>query len=82
LVYPECSECEFAKRATDKARRKFLFTESINLECELSGGGGSKQVNPGEWVTYKSRIIKATPTSISSCLKSEHATGFIPTCPC
>jgi len=80
-VFPECVDCEFAQRAAEIGLRRFTHATTLTLECNLSGGGGSRQVEPGKFVEFKSRYISVKPDIIISGNQEEHLEGSVPTCP-
>ncbi len=79
-VFSECADCEFAQRAAEIGLKRFPEATKLTFECNLSGGGGIKQVEPGKFVEYKNRRIKVRPDKIGNN-QEERLQGHIPTCP-
>ena len=79
-VFPQCAECEFAKRAAETGKVRLPLATAITIGCEPSGGGGAKQAE-GRFIEYKSRTLTVTPDKVSEGMKSEHLEGDVPTCP-
>ena len=84
IVFPkaflECVDCKFAQRATEKGIIRFPNATNLTLECNLSGGGGTKQVKPGKFVKFKTRHISVKPDKIGDN-QEERLEGYVPTCP-
>ncbi|MCK4827592.1 hypothetical protein KA005_68320 [bacterium] len=84
-IYPKCDSCEYAKKAEEESLRMFKQVDrEIEIDCQESGGGGSHQINPGEWLPFDSRRISAKITCSPDEGKNTEfitAHGGVPKCP-